>query len=288
VVVLQLGEEGQVDLDAPLATWLPALLPDGDTITVRQLLNHTSGLYDYLEDQNFRNQAYQNPERTWAPGEMVTYAARFPLSFPPGAEGQWDYSSTNYVILGMLVEKITGRTLAQEMRQRIFEPLDLDETFFAPDEEIQGPQARGYAATVDRSNAPMSFAYATANLVSTAGDVQQFIQALMYGELLQAETRTMMFEFVNGKGAYNMPALEYGLGVMRNQLPVGPGPDGQPRAANVRTVVGHTGGYAGFRSVAWSAPESGITIALGMNQSDTDPNILATAVFDAILTHQGR
>lgn len=288
VVVLQLVEQGLLQLDAPITTWLPDLLPAGNTITVRQLLNHTSGLYDYLEDRTIRNQAYQNPERAWAPAELVAYAARFPPSFPPGAPGQFDYSSTNYVILGMLVEQVTGHSLAQEMRQRIFDPLELTETFFAPDEPVQGMQSRAHAAADDLTVAPMSFAFGTANLVSTVDNVQRFGQALFTGQLLQPETMDMMFTFVNGKGSYNMPALEYGLGVMRNRLLVGPGPDGQPRAAEIRTVVGHTGGFAGFRSVLWWAPESGITIALGLNQSDTDPNILATAAFDAILTHQGR
>lgn len=288
VVVLQLAEEGRVDLDAPIARWLPDLVPAGETITVRQLLNHTSGLYDYLEDRTFRNQAYQAPDRSWTPRELVEYAARFPLSFPPGAEGAWDYSSTNYVILGMLVEQVTGQSLANEMRQRIFEPVGLEATFFAPDEPVQGYQARGYTATDDLTNVPMSFAFATANLVSTADDVQRFAQALFYGQLLKAEARAMMYSFVNGKGAYNMPELEYGLGLMRNRLPVGPGPNGQPRPAAASTVLGHTGGFAGFRSVVWSAPESQITIALGLNQSDTDPNTLATAVLNAILTYQGR
>lgn len=129
VVVLQLVEEGALQLDAPIATWLPDLLPTGNIITVRQLLNHTSGLYDYLEDRTFRNQAYQHPERAWAPAELVAYAARFPASFAPGTPGQFDYSSTNYVILGMLVEQVTGHSLAQEMRQRIFDPLELTETY---------------------------------------------------------------------------------------------------------------------------------------------------------------
>ena len=288
VVVLQLAEEGRIDLDAPLARWLPELVPSGDRITVRHLLQHTSGLYDYLEDPAFRTQPYQAPDRTWTPRELVTYAARFPLAFQPGAEGAFDYSSTNYVILGMLIEQITGRTLAQEMRQRLFEPLGLAATFFAPDEPVDGIQAHAYSASTDLSRASMSFAFATANLVSTVEDVQRFAQALFDGQVLQPETLATMSRFVDGKGQYNMPALAYGLGLMRNQLPVGPGPDGHARPPAVSTVLGHTGGWGGFRSAVWYAPESGITIALGLNQADTDPNILATQVVDAILRQQGR
>jgi peptidoglycan/LPS O-acetylase OafA/YrhL/CubicO group peptidase (beta-lactamase class C family) len=288
VVVLQLVEEGRIDLETPLATWLPDLVPNGDSITVRNLLQHTSGLYDYLEDRTFVNRAYREADRTWTPRELVAYAIQFPPAFRPGAEGAWDYSSTNYVLLGMIVEQATGNTLAQEMRQRIFDPLGLEQTFFAPDEAVQGVQAHGYSNTIDQTNAPMSFVFATANLVSTPGDVQRFIQALLADQLLKPETRTLMESFVSGKGQYNMPDLAYGLGLMRNRLRVGPDANGQPRPAAVSTVVGHIGGYGGFRSAVWSAPESGITIALGVNQGATDPNILATEAFAAMLTHQGR
>jgi peptidoglycan/LPS O-acetylase OafA/YrhL/CubicO group peptidase (beta-lactamase class C family) len=287
VVVLQLVEEGKIRLDQPIANWLPDLVPNGDRITVHNLLQHTSGLYDYLEDRNFVNRAYREPERTFTPRELVEYAVQFPPLFRPGAKGAWDYSSTNFVLLGMIVEEATGNPLAHEMRQRIFEPLDLKQTFFAPDEPIEAIQAHGYSGAVDQTRVAMSFAYATANIVSTPGDVRRFIQALLGGELMAPETLAMMLTFVNGKGQYKMPALAYGLGIMQNQLPVGPGLDGQLRLEQVRTAVGHIGGFGGFRSAVWSAPQSGITIALGVNQAATDPNILATKAFDAILTHQG-
>jgi len=85
-----------------------------------------------------------------------------------------------------------------------------------------------------------------------------------------------------------MPSLEYGLGLMRNHLPVGPGPDGQPRPEDLTRVVGHIGGFGGFRAALWYVPESGTLIALSVNQTSTDPNELATQVFEAILQQQGR
>jgi len=118
--------------------------------------------------------------------------------------------------------------------------------------------------------------------------VRRLGDALFGGRLLKPETIEQMLTFKNGKGQYNMPRLEYGLGVMRNQLPVGSAANGRPRPAAASTVMGHIGGFGGFRSAVWFAPESGITIALGVNQAATDPNTLATRVFDAILTHQGR
>lgn len=288
VVVLQLVEEGLISLDMPMTTWLPDLVPDGDAITVRNLLNHTTGLYDYVEDRNFISRGYQKPDRLWKPGELVAYTIQFAGAFAPGAEGAWDYSSTNYVILGMIVEQVTGNTLGYEMNRRIFKPLKLENTFFTPEDQVRGEYARGYYNTTDQTNISMSIVFATANIVSTAGDVRRFGQALNNGELLKPETLDIMYQFVNGKGQYHMPELAYGNGIMRNRLEVGPGPDGRPRPAAAGTVVGHIGGFGGFRSALWTAPESGITVALAVNQAAANPNILATQVFDAILTHQGR
>jgi D-alanyl-D-alanine carboxypeptidase len=288
VVVLQLVEEGKLDLDAPVTTWFAELVPNATDTTVRRLLNHTTGLYDYLEDKHMLARAFQRPDHRWPSDELVAYAATYPPAFHPGARGAWDYSSTNYVILGMIVEQVTGNTLAQEMRQRIFIPLGLEQTFFPPDEVVQGVQARGYRYYYDQTNISLSFAFATANLVSTASDMQRFGDALFQGRLLKPETMDMMLTFENGKGQYNMPELEYGLGIMHNRLPVGPDAQGRRRPATASSVLGHTGGFGGFRSALWHQPESGVTIALGMNQGATDPNILATRVLHTILLWQGR
>lgn len=287
VVVLQLFEEGRLDLEAPLATWYPDLVPRAEQITVRRLLNHTTGLHDYLENSTFLTLAYQRPDYTWLPGELAAYAGKQGALFAPGTPGAWDYSSTNYVILGMVVEAVTGNTLAQEMRTRIFEPLGLEGTYFVPDEAVEGVYARGYRNASDVTDVSLSFAYATANLVATPSDVALFGEALFGGRLLRPETMDQMLTFLNGKGQYGMPSLEYGLGVMRNQLPVGPDARGRERPAGASSVVGHTGGFGGFRSVLWHAPDSGVTIALGENQGATDPNILATRVLDAVLRSQG-
>jgi peptidoglycan/LPS O-acetylase OafA/YrhL/CubicO group peptidase (beta-lactamase class C family) len=286
VVVLQLVEEGRIALDDPVATYLPDLLPNGDRVTVRQLLNHTTGLYDYLEDWDFVNRAYEDPAYDWAPEELVGYALEYPLAFSPGAEGMFDYSSTNYVILGMIVEHVTGASLAESVRTRILDPLQLTQTFVVPDEDVPGMQARGYYRSVDQMVVGMSFAFATANIVSTADDVRRFADALFGGQLLHDEAFGAMTTFIDAHGQYDMPELEYGLGMMRARLPVGPGADGQPRTDSARTVVGHIGGFGGFRSAVWHVPESGVTIALGVNQATTDPNVLTTRVLEAILAQQ--
>lgn len=283
VVVLQLIEEGTIKLDAPIATWLPDVVPNADTITVRQLLQQTSGLYDYLEDRAFVGQTQREPNREWMPEELVAYATQF----PPNPADRWDYSSTNYVILGMLVEQVTGQPLAQQMRQRIFEPLGMRQTSFLPQETIQGTPAHGYTKGTDITSASMSFAFATANIATTADELQRFGRALFKEDLLRIETRNLMFGFVSGRGQYDMPELEYGLGVMRNQLPINDQVAGQPRSPEAGLVVGHIGGYGGFRAALWYAPESNIVIALSLNQAQTDPNDLATHVLDTMLARMG-
>jgi D-alanyl-D-alanine carboxypeptidase len=288
VVVLQLVEEGKLDLDGPIGTWLPEIVVFADRTTVRQVLNHTSGIYDYLEDRRFFTQAYQNPGRAWMPAQLVALAEQVGPSFQPGAAGEWDYSSTNYVILGMLVEQVTGQPLADVMRQRIFEPVGLTHTFFAPDAAMEGQLAQGYVDDSDRVNLSMTFVYATGNIITTAEDLQRFGEALFMGDLLSPESRATMTTVVETGGAYAMPELQYGLGVMRARLNVGPTVDGAPRPEEASTVLGHIGGLAGFRSAVWWVPESGITIALGLNQANVDPNVLARDVLEVILTWQGR
>lgn len=288
VTVLQLAEEGLIDLDQPIATWLPDIVPLATRTTVRHLLSHTSGIFDYLEDRRFFVEAYQNPERAYTPDELVGMVDQFGAAFEPGTEQDWKYSSTNYVILGMLVEQVTGRTLAQEMRQRIIGPLGLTHTFFAPNEPIEGTLAQGYIDDSDRANVSMTFVYGTANIISTAGELRTFADALFDGRLLSPASLATMEAVQDTGGAYDMPELAYGLGLMSARLNVGPAPDGARRAYEESAVLGHIGGVAGFRSAVWHVPESDITIALSLNQADIDPNLLARDILDAILTWQGR
>ncbi|RYZ43530.1 MAG: class A beta-lactamase-related serine hydrolase, partial [Myxococcaceae bacterium] len=125
VVALQLQAEGRLSLDAPLATWVPDF-PRADRISVRQLLNHTSGAFNYTQSQEFLAQAEASPGKTWTPEELIAYGAAQSPSFEPGA--RWEYSNTNYILLGHILESVTGTPLAQQLRTRILEPLDLDST----------------------------------------------------------------------------------------------------------------------------------------------------------------
>ena len=286
-VVLQLVEEGWLALDVPIATWLPAAVPSAPTLTTRHLLNHTSGLYDYL-DRPFLRAVQREPERIWTPQALLAYAMQHRLLFPPGARGRWAYSNTNYVLLGMLVEQVTGRTLAHEIRWRILDPVGLTHTFFAPDDVMHGTLVHGYAGTKDLTHLNMSYAWASGNIASTVDDLGRFVHALFGGHLLQRSTLDSMYSWVDTRGALGLPYLEYGLGVMRYRLPVGRDQQGQRRPAEAVSVLGHIGNLGGYRSAVWYLPASGITIAIAMNQGTANPIPVTTRVLDAILTYQDR
>lgn len=129
-VVLQLVGERKLALEDTVERWLPGLVPNGKRITLRQLLNHTSGLFDYGGDRRFVADAYRHPLKDWTPRQIVAIATAHKPRFAPGAG--WSYSDTNYYVLGLIVEAATQHSLASELRRRIFVPLRLRATGWVP------------------------------------------------------------------------------------------------------------------------------------------------------------
>lgn len=286
-VAMQLVEEGTLDLNAPIGMWMPKVVPAADRMTLRQLMNHTSGLNDYL-DNPFMRRVLQNPRRVWAPAELVAVAVERGPYFQPGAAGRWRYSNTDYVLLGMLIEKVTGNSLAEELHQRVIDRLKLQNTFFEPDDRVQGPMMRGYAGNGDWTDLHPSYAWGAGSIVSTVEDLTRFGQALFEGRLMSPGTLTTMLSFVDGGSSFGLRGMEYGLGVMRYRIPVGPGSNGRQRPAALSLALGHIGGVGGYRAALWYLPESKITIAAGFNEANVDPVPLPNTVLQAILAHQGR
>jgi D-alanyl-D-alanine carboxypeptidase len=279
VVALQLVQEGWLLLDQSVEQWLPGLLPNGDQISVRQLLNHTSGVYDYLSD-GFALRAVDEPGRFWSPEELVAIAAQHGPVFAPGA--RWSYSNTNYVLLGLIVERVTHYPLHQEIRNRILNPLGLYATFFEPFEVPPGV-LRSYQRQRDLTDANMSFAWAAGSMTSTTDDLARFAQALFGGALLRPEMLDLMQGYIGtGSGS-----LSYGLGLMQDQISPGVRADGQPRWAALGLVRGHTGGLIGERTVLWYLPERGITLAVTINLMSADPNRVAERALNVVLGYLG-
>ncbi|WP_380284122.1 serine hydrolase domain-containing protein [Kitasatospora purpeofusca] len=219
-VVLQLVGEGRVRLDDPVSAYLPGVVPGGERITVRQLLDHTSGLFSYTDDQRFVPRTAEGVEawaatgrwRTWTAEEIVADAVAHPPYFAPGAS--WHYSNTNYLLAGMIIQKSTGRTWNQEVERRIIRPLGLRQTSMPVSSPlITGPHAHLYTqlpgGPVDTTLINPSAGGAAGAGISSTADLARFHAALFGGRLLRpAELAAMKATVDTG-----VPGYRYGLGV---------------------------------------------------------------------------
>ncbi|WP_149262955.1 serine hydrolase [Actinomadura sp. K4S16] len=215
-VVLQLVGEGRVDLDAPVERYLPGVVRgadnDGREITVRQLLQHTSGLPDVL-DYMSPLEILKDPLRHWEPRELLDIALPHQREFKPG-DG-WGYSNTNYLVAGMIIESVTGHPYGKEIRRRVIGPLGLHDTFVPTDAPgIPGPHPHGYvrpeSEPVDITRLNPTVAGAGGGMISSASDLDRFMSALLRGRLLKpAQMREMLATRPTGRTSHS----EYGLGL---------------------------------------------------------------------------
>ncbi|MGW0613194.1 serine hydrolase domain-containing protein [Streptomyces sp. NPDC002788] len=232
-VLLQLEAEGRLSLDDTVERWLPGLVRgngyDGNRVTLRRLLNHTSGIANYTDDDTFIHDAAGPgfPEHrydTHTPGELVAIALKHPPR--PDPRQAPSYSNTNFVIAGMVIEKATGRTYAQEITRRIVRPLKLRGTSFpGTSPHMPKPHPVGYsrlheeapdAPIHDASEQNMTWLGAAGDVISTSGDLNRFQRALVKGRLLPPKQMKEMFEEVPAGGG-----LGFGLGVEFAQLSCG-------------------------------------------------------------------
>jgi D-alanyl-D-alanine carboxypeptidase len=188
VLVLQLEAEGKLDIDDPVERYLPHVVPNGSAISLRELMNHTSGLYDFSDDPGFSQAVFDDPSRTWAPLELTSIAFKHLPYFAPGAD--YHYSNTNYILLGLVVEAVDGKPLAQSLQQRIIGPLGLSATSLPAAIELAPDFVHGYLS-LDGSPlidvAPLlspSIGWSAGGMVSNASDVTRFYRALLTGKLL--------------------------------------------------------------------------------------------------------
>jgi D-alanyl-D-alanine carboxypeptidase len=245
-VVLQLVAEGKLSLSDTVERWLPGILPYGDQVSIRQLLNHTSGIPDNaLEPLVILYTVPGGRARAWTPRELVALIADQPLLFPPGTA--WSYSNTGYVLAGMIVEAATGHKLAQELTRRIIRPLGLRDTAFPVNRPtIPGPNPRGYSLPLVDEAGPLldftvynpSLAWGAGNLISDLADLERFFRALLGGRLLPARLLAEMTTPVDT----GQPGFGYGLGLAVLQTPSG-------------RLIGHDGAIPGFLSNVWNTPD---------------------------------
>ena len=287
-VVLQLVGEGRLRLDDSLQQWLPGAVPDGERITIRQLLNHTSGLYNYTDDllgpllaKPTRQLYQQMAARRFTPQALVAMATRHRPLFPPGT--RFSYSNTNYILLGLLVERVTGDRLAGQLQQRILAPLGLADTELPGSQRrIHGPHLHGYAppnrawlpsdgpaGLIDVTQANPSWAGAAGAMISSTADLARFYQALLSGRLLGPELLKAMQTTVDASEQYG-PGAGYGLGLMR----LGLGCGGQ--------VWGHGGEVAGYATMAFSTQDAAHQLVLMDNLLPAPGGAVQSAVENAL------
>lgn len=271
--ILALVAEDRLSLDAPAAPLLPGVLvgtrPIDPRITVRQLLDHTSGLGDFLVDRKLDLAVQADPTATWTPTMALAYAGR-----PVGVPGAgYHYSNTGYVLLGLIAERLTGRTLAEEYRTRFLEPLGLTSVTYqgAEPPTAELPTAYRYTSVsltarptdvtdgtdIRPFTAITTAAGAAGSIAASSGDLARWARALYGGYVIPKNLVRQMVDDAAITSSLR-PSYPYGLGVQVFQI------DG-------RTSFGHSGRLVGARSAMRWFPDLGIAIAVVTNESRFDP-----------------
>ncbi|MED2868027.1 serine hydrolase [Bacillus thuringiensis] len=261
-VVFQLAEENRLNLDDSIEKWLPGFIQgngyDDKQITIRQLLNHTSGIANYTMSKDFN---IMDTKKSYTTEELVKMGISMPPDFAPGKS--WSYSNTGYVLLGILIEKVTGNNYAEEIENRIIEPLELANTFLPGNSSvIPGTKhARGYIQ-LDGASEPKDVTYynpsmgsSAGDMISTADDLNKFFSYLLGGKLLKEQQLKQMLTTVP-TGIDELG--DSGLGIFKIILP------------NGVSIWGHSGGIPGFSTFAVGTLGGRHTLAVNLNSLKAD------------------
>jgi D-alanyl-D-alanine carboxypeptidase len=272
-VILQLVQDGKLALDDPVSKYRPDV-PNGDAITLEQMLTMRSGLFNYTETLELNSAMDKEPQRAWKPDELLALAFAHPAYFAPG-QG-FHYSNTNTVLLGLIAEKVGGKPLGELFRERIFEPLGLKGTVF-PDissnsipephpqgyfygdnvltmtnpalpEAMQKEAAAGTLAPNDVTDVNPSWAWAAGSGISTAADLKILAEALVDGRLLEPGLQQKRLESVTPTNPDNPSGASYGLGI-----------------AKFGNLYGHTGELPGFNTFMGHDPANSVTLVVWTN-----------------------
>ncbi len=277
-VVLQLQEEGKLFVDDPISKYLPdlaALIPHGEEITIDQLLTHTSGIFDYLNNPEIEKALSTDIkalEREWTPEELVRYAVdNGTPTFLPGQDGQWSYSNTGYILLGLVIEKVTGQSFKENLQTRIFDALKMKDTYVAEgipqdDRMVSGYLKGPFDFNTTTWNA--SQAGAAGAVISTVPDMAVYIRALVRGELFKRpETLELMMKTSGSGRAVGLIEQFYARGI-ENYTPGG--------------IWGHAGQSLGFNSVAVYIPDADTTIITWGNSSEAGADFIPRVVAEIL------
>lgn len=293
-VILQMVQEGKISVDDPVSKYRPDV-PNGDNITIGQLLDMRSGLYNYTQTLELNRALDEQPERVWQPEELVALGLSNPPTSAPGAE--YNYSNTNTVLLGLIAEKLDGKPISQIYQDRLFTALGLKDTSFPAntDTSIPAPYTAGYSysgnvetlgegkeslsperiAAIDAgtvtprttTNDNPSWTWSAGQGISTANDIATWVKALGAGDLLDAQTQQLRIDSVQPSDAAGTAAYGYGVAQM--------GP-----------MYGHIGEMPGYNSFMGYDPANDVTFVVWGNLAPTvDGNAPAAQVAKALIPY---
>lgn len=273
-VLMQLAQEGKLSLDDPIGKYRQGV-PNGDRITLAQLAEMRSGLFSYTFDPAFNASLDNEPQKVWTPDELLNIAFSHPVNFAPGEK--FEYSNTNTILLGLVIEKVSNMSVADNFQQRIFTPLGLRHTSFpaATDSSIPNPHPQGYAfgtnvstlqtyelppdqqaaalaGTLKPSNqttSSPSWTWTAGAAISTVDDMATFVRALADGDLLNKDMQQTRIDSIQPIDPANPAMAGYGLGIVRFGA----------------HLLGHDGQMPGFMTFMGHDPDSGLTIVVATN-----------------------
>lgn len=265
-VVLQLVDEGEIELDATLSDYLPddmtANIENAEEATIRQMLQMTSGIFDYIDSDDFDDALIDNPAYMWTAEEVITYAYEEDAYFEPGDD--YYYSNSNYVLAQLIIENVTGNSLADELNDRIFTPTGMDSCYLETPDRFAKGIVRGYQLNdnddyEDITEINDGIGFGDGGIVCSAGDLAKFLPALANGDYLEDDTLDEMFNIVDDSN--------YGLGIGYDDTEYG-------------IQISHDGASSGFQSVMTYLPDEEFVIVILTN--DFDSEIIEDLVYDIL------
>ncbi|MEV7441072.1 serine hydrolase domain-containing protein [Streptomyces sp. NPDC091204] len=267
--LLELVDEGKAGLDDPIGKYV-AGVPNGDRITLRQLAEMRSGLFNYSEDEGFFKALTSDPRRPFTPQELLEYSFKHPVLFEPGAK--FYYDNTNLILLGLVVEKVSGRPLADYIDKEVVKPAGLKHTLFPTGAEFPEPHAHGYTdqtatgKTEDATDWNPSWGWAAGAMISDLPDLRSWAKTLATGTLLTPATQAERLKVIDA-----LPGAGYGLGIF-----------------NVHGWIGHNGSLPGYESLTVYLPQAQATLVVLLN-TDTayqgsEPSMLFGRAITEIVT----
>ncbi|TDU74035.1 serine hydrolase domain-containing protein [Streptomyces sp. KS 21] len=245
--LLQLVDQRKIGLDDPIGKYVKGV-PNGDRITLRELAGMRSGLFNYSMDENFNKKLQADPEQSFTPQQLLDYAFKHPVQFSPGAE--FDYSNTNLILLGLVVEKITGRPLHEVIAKDVLAPAGLRRTVFPTSAVLPDPYAHGYTNQTasgkieDATRWNPSWAWAAGEMISDLEDLRSWARTLATGRLLTPATQAERLKTT----PMNIQGDGYGLGIF-----------------NVQGWIGHNGSIPGYEVLPVYLPQAQATMVILLN-----------------------